>query len=132
MMANSHDARERILALERIRVVETELVEQSLVLIRRLEVDLARHLNRELSAELLQLLHRGDRWWQPERNGHADDDPRAFPVVFEVAQQVINESQVEWQPDPRPHDGVSYQDLVPPLRELLARRTELARIAGVI
>ena len=131
MMAKSQDARERILALERIRVVETELVQHSTALIRRLELDLGQHLGRELPATLLRLLHRGEEWWRPKRRGHAIDDPRAFPIVFEVVQAIESESPSAWQPDPGRQQGVSYQDLVPPLQKLLDKRTELARIAGV-
>ena len=131
MMAKSQDARERILALERIRVVETELVQHSTALIRRLELDLGQHLGKELPATLLQLLHRGEQWWRPELSGYAVDDPRAFPIVFEVVQAIESESPSAWQPDPGRQQGVSYQDLVPPLRKLLDKRTELARIAGV-
>lgn len=131
MMDKRQDARERILALERIRMVETELVQHSTALIRRLEQDLGQHLGTELPAPLLQLLNRGEQWWRPELSGYAIDDPRAFPIVFEVVQAIELESQSEWQPDPSRQQGVSYQDLVPPLRKLLDKRTQLAQIAGV-
>ena len=130
-MAKSRDARERILALERIRVVETELIQKSLVLIRHLETDLAQHLGTQLPDTLRQLLHRGEQWWRPELSGYAIDDPRAFPIVFEVVHTMELECPSKWQPDPGQHQGVSYQDLVPPLRKLLDKRTELAQIAGV-
>ena len=52
MMDKRQDARERILALERIRTVETELVQHSTALIRRLEQDLGQHLGTEGVAAL--------------------------------------------------------------------------------
>ena len=52
--------------------------------------------------------------------------------VLDVIEQVEKESQNRWQPDPAPVEGVCYQQLVAALREVLDRRTELARIAGVI
>lgn len=132
MMDRRHDARERILALERIRVVETELIELSLPLLQRLQKDLSCHLGKELPTPLIQKLNQGEKWWQPELTGYSPGDPRIFPVVLDVIEQVEKESQNRWQPDPAPVEGVCYQQLVAALREVLDRRTELARIAGVI
>ena len=49
-----------------------------------------------------------------------------------MIEQVEKESQNRWQLDPAPVEGVCYQQLVAALREVLDRRTELARIAGVL
>jgi hypothetical protein len=132
MMDRRHDARERILALERIRVVETELIELSLPLLQRLQKDLSCHLGKELPTPLIQKLNQGEKWWQPELTGYSPGDPRIFPVVLDVIEQVEKESQNRWQLDPAPVEGVCYQQLVAALREVLDRRTELARIAGVL
>ena len=132
MMDRRHDARERILALERIRVVETELIALSLPLLQRLQKDLSCHLGKELPTPLIQKLNQGEKWWQPELTGYSPGDPRIFPVVLDVIEQVEKESQNRWQLDPAPVEGVCYQQLVAALREVLDRRTELARIAGVL
>jgi len=61
MMNSRHDARVKILALEKIRVVETNLIKLSYPLIRRLEMDLAQHHGQPLAADLREHLFRGNR-----------------------------------------------------------------------
>mgnify|MGYP005632485523 FL=1 len=131
MMNSNEDARERILALERIRVVETKLIQCSLPLIRRLVEDLTLHLGSEFPSRWHQWLLRGESWWRPANNQFAADDPRRFPVVQEVIGAIEEDSAVTWQPDHSPRDGVCYLDLIEPVSRQLELRTELARVAGL-
>jgi|SaaInlV_165m_DNA_3_1040750.scaffolds.fasta_scaffold60409_2 hypothetical protein len=131
MMNSNEDARERILALERIRVVETKLIQCSLPLIRRLVEDLTLHLGNEFPSRWHQWLLRGESWWRPANNQFAADDPRRFPVVQEVIGAIEEDSAVTWQPDHSPRDGVCYLDLIEPVSRQLELRTELARVAGL-
>jgi len=130
-MNSNEDARERILALERIRVVETKLIQCSLPLIRRLVEDLTLHLGSEFPSRWHQWLLRGESWWRPANNQFAADDPRRFPVVQEVIGAIEEDSAVTWQPDHSPRDGVCYLDLIEPVSRQLELRTELARVAGL-
>ncbi|MBT6452186.1 MAG: hypothetical protein HOK60_04180 [Planctomycetes bacterium] len=130
-MNSNEDARERILALERIRVVETKLIQCSLPLIRRLVEDLTLHLGNEFPSRWHQWLLRGESWWRPANNQFAADDPRRFPVVQEVIGAIEEDSAVTWQPDHSPRDGVCYLDLIEPVSRQLELRTELARVAGL-
>lgn len=125
------NAHERILALEKIRVVETQLIELSLPLIRRLTQDLDTLLGSTLPAPALQSLQRGEEWWRAADTGFRSPDPRSIPVVAEMLTTVEKQFTFTWEPDLTNKDGVSYADLVPPLIEALERRTELARIAQV-
>ena len=59
MMNSRHDARVKILALEKIRVVETNLIQLSYPLIRRLEMDLEQHHGQPLAADLREHLFKG-------------------------------------------------------------------------
>lgn len=131
MMNSSQDARKKILALEKIRFVETNLIKLSIPLIRRLEMDLVQRFGQPLSAELRELLFRGESWWQPARAGVRHDDPRIFPVVHQVSEAIEEQHGSRWSPGKEPIEGVSYLDLIEPLRKLLEQRTDLAQIAGV-
>ena len=131
MMNSRHVAREKILALEKIRVVETNLVKVSFPLIRRLEMDLEQHHGQPLAAELREHLFRGESWWQPARAGVPDDDPRIFPIVYRASEAMQAQHGPLWSPGEALIDGVSYLDLIEPLRKLPQQRTDLARIAGV-
>ncbi|MDE0959653.1 MAG: hypothetical protein OSB09_02630 [Planctomycetota bacterium] len=131
MMNSSRNARERILALERIRVVETELIQCSLPLIRRLVEDLSSHLGSKLPQRWHQWLLRGDLWWAAASGESLPDDPRRFPVVRQVVDALEEESGDRWQPDLTLRDGIGYSDLIEPISVQLQLRTELARIAQI-
>jgi hypothetical protein len=131
MMNSNKDARERILALERIRVVETKLIQCSLPLIRRLVEDLTLHLGSEFPSRWHQWLLRGESWWRPASDQFAADDPRRFPVVREVITAIEEDSAVSWQPDRSARQGIGYLDLIEPVSRQLELRIELARIAGL-
>ncbi len=130
-MGNEENARIRIRALERLRVVETDLITASMPLIQFLEEDLTGHLGRELPPSLKSRWLQGEAWW-PAVNPHiATDDPRQFPVLLGVIEEVEQISGKRWRADPAGRDGIHYQDLIEPLRRLLDERTSLATIAGV-
>jgi len=131
MMNSRHDARVKILALEKMRVVETNLIKLSYPLIRRLEMDLEQHHGQPLAADLREHLFRGESWWQPARAGVPHDDPRIFPIVHRVSETIQQQHGPRWSPGEALIEGVSYFDLIEPLRKLLQQRTDLARIAGV-
>ncbi len=131
MMNSTEDARKKILALEKIRFVETNLIKFSIPLIRRLEMDLEQRFGQTLPAELRELLLRGESWWQPTRVGVPHDDPRIFPIVDQVSESMQEQHGLPWAPGKEPIEGVSYLDLIEPMRKLLEQRTDLAHIAGV-
>ena len=131
MMDSNQDARKKIIALEKIRFIETHLIQMSIPLIRRLEIDLEQRFGQPLPTELRELLVRGESWWPPTRAGVPHDDPRIFPIVHQVSEAMQKQHGPRWSPDKQPIEGVSYLDLIEPLRKLLEQRTDLAHIAGV-
>ncbi len=130
-MSNGENARTRILALERIRVVETDLIAASTPLILFLEEDLTSHLKGELPASLKSRWLQGEAWWPAAIPEIASDDPRQFPVLLGVIEEVEKISGKRWTADPTARNGIRYCDLIEPLRKLLDERTTLATIAGV-
>ena len=130
-MANDGNARTRILALERLRVVETDLITASIPLIHFLEEDLTSHLGSEVPASLKSRWRQGEAWWPAANPKIATDDPRQFPVLLGVIEEVEQISGKRWRADPAGRGGIHYQDLIEPLRRLLDERTSLATIAGV-
>lgn len=121
---------ERMQALEKMRAIETRIVEYSDPLVRRLREDLSTWLNEPLPLQKLQKLERGELWWKDLEETFGDHDPRCFPVVREVIAELrltLTEDHFQQQPA---HEGQFYRDLIQPIRKQVLNRTRLRQIAG--
>ena len=140
MADESPPLRERMLALEQIRSIETRIIQRSEPLIRRLLHDAS---NFEWDSKTLEItsevLRRGELWWSPLDEDFPCPDPRCFPVVGQwlatsnSAEESAGESAGEsdhFLPTTRV-EGQTYLDLVSPLRDLVSERTRLAGVAGI-
>ena len=117
-------------ALEKMRIIETRIIEHSHPLLRRLKKDLSTWLNTPLPQKELLMLERGELWWTDLDESFDDHDPRCFPVVRELIEGLpltFSEDHFLQQPA---HEGQKYPDLIQPIREQILNRTRLRKIAG--
>jgi len=127
---DAHSLQKRMNALEKMRGVETRIVQHSLPLIRRLTIDLQGWLSTPLPQQIMLDLEKGEMWWQDLDDSYGDHDPRCFPVVREtIARLPIDLSPQHFANQPV-EAGQCYRDLIIPIREQVLRRTELRHIAG--
>ncbi|NCG12347.1 MAG: hypothetical protein GWP38_03270 [Planctomycetia bacterium] len=132
MADESPPLRERMLALEQIRSIETRIIQRSVPLIRRLLHDAT---NFEWDSKALEItsevLRRGELWWSPLDEDFPCPDPRCFPVVGQWLATSNSTGGSDHFLQSTRVEGQTYLDLVSPLRDLVSERTRLARVAGI-
>lgn len=134
-----NDPLSRIRALERLRSLETRLIERVEPLRRWLICDFEEHLLKARSGtlpeEVVHLLQRPEEWWRPPSAATASDDAAAallrLPVVIEAIRSLPGSNSTPYSPSIRTHDGIDLSLLIPPVIDLLLERTQCARQAGL-
>ena len=128
--SESYSLKERMNALERMRTVETKIIQSSLPLIQRLLSDFEDMIDTTMPAKAVGDLEKGELWWNDLDESFPDHDPRCFPIVRDVIEELdLQLSAGHFSNQPRVH-GQSYRDLVRPIRDQVQQRSKLRQIAG--
>ena len=133
------DALEKMRALERLRSVETRLLERVDPLRRWLISDLEAHCARcavePLPVEVIALLGQPEAWWRAPAPDSGAQTPAStllrFPVIGEALALLAVACPRHYHPSRNAHGGIELGPLVDPAMELLLKREDLVRRAGI-
>ncbi|OUU26006.1 MAG: hypothetical protein CBC13_00965 [Planctomycetia bacterium TMED53] len=126
----AYSLKERMNALERMRAVETKIIQSSLPLIQRLLSDLENLIDTTMPVKAVRELEKGELWWSDLDESYPDHDPRCFPVVRDAIEELALQLPADHFANQPRVQGQSYRDLVRPIRDQVQQRSKLRQIAG--